>query len=103
MPARPASRSSPRHGLRLSTGITILPLLLHSYAKDAAVFRSSRSHLEQVRETYFQHLRAALGISVRLAGASAACALHALIPALCTRTASRRVAELNTHLTSRNA
>lgn len=89
-------------GNGLSPGITILPLMpLQPHAKDDPVFRSGKFHLAQVRETYFQHLRAALGISARLATASALCALHAFIPALCTRSASRRVAAIHAHLAGR--
>lgn len=66
------------------------------------MLRSTKFHLSRVRETYFQHFRAALGISARLAVASGACALHALIPGLCTRTGSRIVAKLNARLTSRS-
>jgi hypothetical protein len=80
-------------------GITILPLLLR---KDSAMFHSSKFHLDQAGEGYAEHLRAALGISLRLAAASAACALHALVPGVCTRSASRRVAEVHAHLAWRS-
>jgi len=62
---------------------------------------SSKHHLANVGETYFQHLGAALGFSAKLVKASAACALHGLIPGLCTRTASRSVAELNSTMAKR--
>ena len=66
------------------------------------MFRATKFHLAQVRETYFQHLRAAFGISARLAVASAACALHAVVPGLCTRSASRRVAAVHARLARRS-
>lgn len=65
--------------------------------------RASRHHLAQVGENYFEHLAAALGFSFALAKASIACGLHALVPALCTSTASRSVAELQTKLVMRAA
>ena len=66
------------------------------------MLRSSKFHLAQVGETYSQHLRAALEISAQLVIASAACALHALVPGLCTRSASSRVAAVHAHLSSRS-
>jgi hypothetical protein len=71
--------------------------------KDVPVIRSSKKHLEEADETYFEHCHAALTIALRLAAASAACALHALVPGLCTKVASRSVAELNRTLASRSA
>jgi hypothetical protein len=103
MPGASPGRTSPLPGFGLSPGITILPHLpLHPHAKDGHVIRSSKFHLAHVRETYFQHFRAALGISARLATASAACALHAFVPGLCTRSASRRIAAIHARLASRS-
>ena len=65
--------------------------------------RASKRHLSQVGETYFEHLGAALGFSFSLAKASIACGLHALVPAFCTSTASRSVAELQAKLVRRAA
>jgi hypothetical protein len=65
--------------------------------------RASKNHLAQVDESYFEHLAAALGFAVALAKASVACGLHALIPALCTHTASQSVAELQAKLVRRAA
>jgi hypothetical protein len=65
--------------------------------------RASKHHLTQVDESYFEHLRAALGFSLSLAKASIACCVHALVPAFCTNTASRSVAELQAKLVRRAA
>ncbi len=65
--------------------------------------RGSKNHLAQVGESYFEHLAAALGFAFALAKASLACGLHALVPALCTHTASRSVAELQRKLVMRAA
>jgi len=62
---------------------------------------SSKRHLAEVGETYFGHLGAALGFSASLVKAGAACALHAFVPALCTRTASQSVTDLNSKLARR--
>ena len=68
-----------------------------------SMMSSSKRHLADVRETYFEHLGAALGFSVKLVKAGTACAIHAIVPALCTGTASRSIAELNSKLATRAA
>jgi hypothetical protein len=67
------------------------------------MFRSSKRHLDEAGESYFEHLAAACTISLTLAHASLACALHALIPGLCTRTASRSLHRLQEQFASRAA
>jgi hypothetical protein len=54
----------------------------------------SRIHLKEAGEGYFDHLRFAALVGSMLLGAGLACILHALVPALCTRTASRIVERL---------
>ena len=65
------------------------------------MFESTRNHLREVQESYPRHLATALEISLRLAGASMACAVHAIVPGLCTRTASRSITKIHGVLTSR--
>lgn len=65
------------------------------------MFESSQTHLEEVGEGYFEHLGTALIISGRLAKAAVACALHAIIPGICTRTASRCIAEVQHSISRR--
>lgn len=67
------------------------------------MIRSCKRHLMEAGETYFQHLRVALGFSARLVKAGAACALHAFVPALFTTTASRSIKELHSKLATRAA
>jgi hypothetical protein len=67
------------------------------------VFKASRDHLQEVQESYFEHLGAALVISALLAKAGVACAVHAFIPGLCTRTASRCIARVSSNLDRRGA
>jgi hypothetical protein len=52
-----------------------------------------RAHPRSVGESWAQHCAAALRFAVLLARAAAACFVHALAPALFTRTASGLVAE----------
>ena len=61
------------------------------------------SHPRAVGETYFEHQRTALRYSMVLFRASLACSVHALVPALFQRTASRCVAELHHHMMRRTA
>ena len=63
--------------------------------------RASRDHLNEVQETYFEHFGAALAIAALLVQAGIACAMHAVIPGLCTRTASRYIAKLSHRLSQR--
>jgi hypothetical protein len=58
----------------------------------------SRTHAAEARQTYVEHLGLASGISLELAKASLACAVHALLPGLCKRTASRSIANLERRL-----
>ena len=54
----------------------------------------SQLHLEEAGESYLEHLRFAALVGLMLVGAGLACIIHALVPALCTRTASRMVERL---------
>jgi uncharacterized protein DUF6356 len=49
---------------------------------------TSRAHLAQVGETYWEHMAFALAVGSMLAAAGLACMLHALLPAVCRDTAS---------------
>ena len=58
------------------------------------VLAASRGHLDEAGESYFQHLGFAALVAALLISAGIACLVHALIPALCRRSASRIVALL---------
>jgi len=51
----------------------------------------SRAHLQAAGENYWQHFRFARTFGLLAVAAGVAALIHALIPALCTRTASRTV------------
>jgi len=55
-------------------------------------------HPRSIGETYLKHGGAALGFAGRLFAASMACLVHAVMPALFQRTASRIVAELHARM-----
>ncbi len=52
-------------------------------------------HPRSVDESYFQHLAAALGFSVRLALAALACLVHAFLPFLFVKTGSAMITTLH--------
>ena len=56
--------------------------------------RAFKEHPESVGETYGEHLLAALGFSATMVRAALCCAVHAFLPFLFTKTASRTVEEL---------
>jgi len=55
-------------------------------------------HPASVGETYRQHFASASGFGLRLLAAGCACLVHALLPFLLERTASRIVASLHTRM-----
>ncbi|HUO03541.1 MAG TPA: DUF6356 family protein [Rhizomicrobium sp.] len=52
-------------------------------------------HPQSVGESYFEHQRMAFSFAGPLLLAGFACLLHAIIPGLCERTASNRIAMLH--------
>ena len=67
------------------------------------MLRTSRAHLHEVDESYGEHLAAASAIAWLLLRAGLGCALHALVPGLCTRTASRCLGYIDAIFASRGA
>jgi hypothetical protein len=61
------------------------------------------AHPHNVGESYFVHQRMALTVCFALVGAALAALVHALIPALCERTASRTILALHQRITARSA
>ncbi|MEM7256681.1 MAG: DUF6356 family protein [Pseudomonadota bacterium] len=59
------------------------------------------THPHAVGETYFQHLRAAMGFAGFLAVTALAAMVHALVPSLCETTARRRISVLHDRLQKR--
>lgn len=58
-------------------------------------------HPAEVGETYGQHFRVAMSFAITLLGASLAAFAHALIPACCETTASRKIKMLHARMTNR--
>ncbi|MEO0930231.1 MAG: DUF6356 family protein [Pseudomonadota bacterium] len=59
-------------------------------------------HPATVNESYFGHMRFALGFAFWLAVAAFAALAHALIPAICETTASRILKRLHARIESRH-
>jgi hypothetical protein len=59
------------------------------------------AHPASVDESYVQHMRFAAGFGVRLLAAAGAAFVHALIPCLFEKTASRMVADMHRRLIER--
>ena len=59
------------------------------------------NHPASVDETYLQHLWFALRFSLLLFGAAGAALIHALVPCLFEKTASRIITELHTRMHNR--
>ena len=61
----------------------------------------SRAHLTAAGENYGDHFRFAATVGLMTMAAGFACVIHALVPALCQRTASRTVGLLSQLFTRR--
>ena len=61
----------------------------------------SRAHLTAAGENYGDHFRFAATVGLMTIAAGLACVIHALVPALCQRTASRTVGLLSQLFTRR--
>ncbi len=59
-------------------------------------------HPQSVDETYFQHMRFAAGFAVRLLAAGLAAAVHAILPFLFEKTASRMINDMHYRMHNRN-
>lgn len=59
-------------------------------------------HPEQIGETYTEHAAHAMWIGLRMIAAGLACLVHALLPGLCARTASRTVEAITDLMQSRS-
>jgi hypothetical protein len=59
------------------------------------------SHPQKVEESYGEHFWFALGFAAKLSGAAGAALVHAVIPCLFEKTASRMIREMHERITSR--
>lgn len=66
------------------------------------MIQQSRAHLKQAGEGYWQHFRFATTFGLLAIAAGIAALLHAIVPAVCTHTASRIVRHLGALIDDRN-
>jgi len=59
-------------------------------------------HPQSVEETYLEHMRFAAWFAARLLMAGGAALVHAVIPCLFEKTASRMISEMHARLTRRS-
>jgi len=57
-------------------------------------------HPASVDETYFEHFKVAARFARCLTLAAGAAAVHAVVPSMCTTTASERICQLHDEMTS---
>ena len=67
-----------------------------------ALHRIFVAHPQSVDETYFQHMRFAGWFALKLFGAALAAFVHAIIPCLFEKTASRMICDMHARLVSRH-
>jgi hypothetical protein len=65
--------------------------------------RAFTEHPASVGESYSQHCVCAFGFGARMVWAGIACMIHALLPFLFVRTASRAITELNEQMISKRS
>ena len=66
------------------------------------MIKDSKEHLNQINETYNQHLKAALKIGFTMILGGLQAILHAIIPGILTRSASEKIKKLNEIVSNRN-
>lgn len=71
-------------------------------AKTGLLYRMFLAHPHSVNESYFAHLRFAFWVAGRLLLAGGAAIIHALLPSLCQKTASKIIIELHDLVSPRN-
>jgi hypothetical protein len=62
----------------------------------------SRTHLATAQEGYLEHFAFAATVGLMAIAAGLACLIHAIVPGLCTRTASRTIEQINRLLADRD-
>ncbi len=67
------------------------------------MWERSALHLREAGEGYWEHMRFAATVAAMLSVAGLACFIHALVPGLCTRTASTSVSRLQRLFADRSA
>lgn len=67
------------------------------------IVKAFRDHPASVGETYFEHMRAALGFTFTMIRAASGCAIHAFLPFLFQKTGSTAVDDLYRRMVTQRA
>jgi len=59
------------------------------------LLKNLTKHLEDINESYFQHMTHALRFSGNMALGTFACLVHAIFPFLCVKTGSRIITQMH--------
>jgi hypothetical protein len=70
------------------------------YRGDMTLKQHFTDHPASVDETYVEHFKVAAHFARCLAVAAGAAAIHAVVPSMCTKTASERICQLHEEMTS---
>jgi hypothetical protein len=65
------------------------------------MIKDSKEHLDEVDETYFQHMTLAFKVALRMIVTGIICFIHGLIPGLFKKTGSNQIAKMH-EMVSRN-
>ena len=65
------------------------------------MIKDSQQHLNEVNETYFQHMRIAFTIGITMLLTGVLCLIHGLMPGLFKKTGSKQIAKMY-EMVSRN-
>jgi len=65
------------------------------------MFKDSQEHLNEVNETYLQHMRIAFKIGFTMVATGFCCLIHGLIPGFFKKTGSNQIAKMY-EMVSRN-
>ena len=58
------------------------------------MIKDSKEHLNEVNETYFQHMRIAIKIGFTMLVTGVFCLIHELVPSLFKKTGSNQIAKM---------
>ena len=65
------------------------------------MIKDSKEHLNEINETYFQHMAVAFKIAINMLLTGVICLIHGLIPGLFKKTASNMIVKMH-EIVSRN-
>ena len=74
---------------------------MHDGYRDDLMLPKLNKHLKDVDETYFEHMYHALGYTLTFLLLTVTTLIHSVIPCLFVETGSKKIEQLNKHLSNR--